>query len=127
MTLSPTDPACDYLDGWFLPDPDQRWTRGGSATLRLPASAVGADLALLVSNHMPVAKDVTVLCGHRTTCVTLDPAERNREVFLPYVPDRLLRIECVGHRPVDLIDGNEDARDLGIALQSLTIEPPERL
>ncbi len=124
-TLGPDAAECDWLEGWFPSEPSQRWTQGGVARLRLPAASTGSDIALLVSNHLPVVREVTVSCGRRRVTVSLGPAERSREIFLPHAEEQLLSISCAGKRPLDLIPGNDDPRDLGIAVQSITIEPPE--
>lgn len=110
-----------YAKGWHEPEGTHRWTRG-VAGLPLPdLSGIRADVTLRLGNYLPIAKTVTVTGGDRPIVVTLGSGETGHIVHLGTCSGKEIEISCRTHRISEFAAGALDKRDLGIAVEEISM------
>lgn len=127
------DAALELRAGWYAPEPAGEWNNEGRKQWSKPGAKVflpvtpdtsyNVELVARIPNEalQPGAGlylgDTCVVPFERDMVGTLFGAFRTGNVH-----DVTLEVRCKAWKPVDVFEGSEDSRDLGIAARSLTVK-----
>jgi 2-polyprenyl-3-methyl-5-hydroxy-6-metoxy-1,4-benzoquinol methylase len=106
---------------WHLPEGTIRWTASEIAEIPVNRRSNWQSVSLRLHNHLPLTQEVVASLDGASQRVPLSPGEF-REIKLPITQTegRGIILECAVVRPIDVIPESSDARQLGVAVSSMT-------